>query len=162
MRLTNLKDEDFVNYKKPSLFIGTCYCDFKCCDEGGFDRSICQNHSLYNSKQHELTSEQLYNRYINNPITSAIVIGGLEPILQVEEVLDLISYFRSKDCKDDFVIYTGYTEEELINNHILDKFKKYDNIIFKFGRFKPDQEKHFDEVLGVYLISDNQYGKKVS
>ena len=162
MRLTNLKDEDFVNYKKPSLFIGTCYCDFKCCDEGGFDRSICQNHSLYNSKQHELTSEQLYNRYINNPITSAIVIGGLEPILQVEEVIDLISYFRSKDCNDDFVIYTGYTEEELINNHILDKFKKYDNIIFKFGRFKPDQEKHWDEVLGVYLISDNQYGKKVS
>ena len=91
MRLTNLKHEDFVNYKKPSLFIGTCYCDFKCCDEGGFDRSICQNHSLYNSKQHELTSEQLYNRYINNPITSAIVIGGLEPILQVEEVLDLLS-----------------------------------------------------------------------
>ena len=144
------------------MFIGTCFCNWKCCDEAGISREVCQNYQLHNSKIHELSNEQLYRRYINNPLTSAIVIGGLEPILQVEEVLDLISYFRSKDCKDDFVIYTGYTEEELINNHILDKFKKYDNIIFKFGRFKPNQEKHWDEVLGVYLISDNQYGKKVS
>ena len=58
------------------------------------------------------------------------------------------------------MIYTGYYEEEI--SSILDTLKEYDNIIFKFGRFKPDQEKHWDEVLGVYLISDNQYGKKVS
>lgn len=157
MRISNLKDEDFVNYKKPSLFIGTCFCDWKCCDEGGFDREICQNHSLYNSKQHNLSPEQLYNRYINNPITSAIVIGGLEPILQIEEVLEVIEFFRNNNCNDEFVIYTGYYENEID----LDKFKKYGNIIFKFGRFKPNQEKHFDEVLGVYLISDNQYGKRI-
>ena len=26
-----IKDEDFVNYRKPSMFIGTARCDFKCC-----------------------------------------------------------------------------------------------------------------------------------
>ena len=36
------------------------------------------------------------------------------------------------------------------------------NIIIKYGRFIPHQEKHFDEILGVYLASDNQYGKRIS
>ena len=160
MRISNLKDEDFVNYKKPSLFIGTCFCNWKCCDEAGISREVCQNYQLHNSKQHNLTFEQIYRRYINNPLTSAIVIGGLEPILQSEEVIGLIKYFREHNCHDDFVIYTGYYEEEI--SYILDTLKEYDNIIFKFGRFKPNQEKHWDEVLGVYLISDNQHGKKVS
>ena len=160
MRISNLKDEDFVNYKKPSLFIGTCFCNWKCCDEAGISREVCQNYQLHNSKQHDLTFEQIYRRYINNPLTSAIVIGGLEPILQSEEVIGLIKYFREHNCHDDFVIYTGYYEEEI--QSILDILKQYDNIIFKFGRFKPNQEKHWDEVLGVYLISDNQCGKKVS
>ena len=160
MRISNLKDEDFVNYKKPSLFIGTCFCNWKCCDEAGISREVCQNYQLHNSKIHELSNEQIYRRYINNPLTSAIVIGGLEPMLQSEEVIGLIKYFREHNCHDDFVIYTGYYEEEI--SSILDTLKEYDNIIFKFGRFKPNQEKHWDEVLGVYLISDNQYGKKVS
>ena len=160
MRISNLKDEDFVNYKKPSLFIGTCFCNWKCCDEAGISREVCQNYQLHNSKQHDLTFEQIYRRYINNPLTSAIVIGGLEPILQSEEVIGLIKYFREHNCHDDFVIYTGYYEEEI--QSIIDTLKEYDNIIFKFGRFKPNQEKHWDEVLGVYLISNNQYGKKIS
>ncbi len=160
MRISNLKDEDFVNYKKPSMFIGTCFCNWKCCDEAGISREVCQNYQLHNSKQHNLTFEQIYRRYINNPLTSAIVIGGLEPILQSEEVIGLIKYFREHNCHDDFVIYTGYYEEEIQN--VIDTLKEYDNIIFKFGRFKPNQEKHWDEVLGVYLISDNQFGKKVS
>ena len=160
MRISNLKDEDFVNYKKPSMFIGTCFCNWKCCDEAGISREVCQNYQLHNSKQHDLTFEQIYRRYINNPLTSAIVIGGLEPILQSEEVIGLVKYFREHNCHDDFVIYTGYYEEEI--SSILDILKKYDNIIFKFGRFKPDQEKHWDEVLGVYLISDNQFGKRIS
>ena len=63
---------------------------------------------------------------------------------------------------DDFVIYTGYTEEELFGNGFYEPYSSLKNVIFKFGRFKPNQEKHWDEVLGVYLISDNQYGKKVS
>lgn len=160
MRISNLKDEDFVNYKKPSLFIGTCFCNWKCCDEAGISREVCQNYQLHNSKIHELSNEQIYRRYINNPLTSAIVIGGLEPMLQSEEIIGLIKYFREHNCHDDFVIYTGYYEEEIQN--IIDTLKQYDNIIFKFGRFKPNQEKHWDEVLGVYLISNNQYGKKVS
>jgi hypothetical protein len=38
--------------------------------------------------------------------------------------------------------------------------KNCGNIIVKFGRYRPNQEPHFDKVLGVELASDNQYAKE--
>ena len=37
----------------------------------------------------------------------------------------------------------------------------YDNIIIKFGRYIPNQQSHFDIVLGVNLASDNQYAERL-
>ena len=48
---------------------------------------------------------------------------------------------------------------------ILDKVKelsKFKNVIVKFGRFIPNQNSHYDEVLGVELASNNQYARKVT
>jgi len=39
--------------------------------------------------------------------------------------------------------------------------KDFDNIIIKYGRFIPGQEKHYDEILGVYLASNNQYAERL-
>ena len=61
---------------------------------------------------------------------------------------------------DDIVIYTGYTEEE--SAEIIKELSKEKNIIIKFGRFIPDQESHYDEVLGVNLASPNQYARRIS
>ena len=47
-----------------------------------------------------------------------------------------------------------------MSEHILWETIKDYGVIVKFGRFRPNQEKHYDEVLGVYLISDNQYAKE--
>ena len=44
----------------------------------------------------------------------------------------------------------------------INQIRKYKNITFKFGRFVPNQEKHYDKVLGAYLASDNQYGAIIS
>jgi len=41
MRIKTIKDEDFVNYKKASMFIGTATCDFKCCKEAGIPLEVC-------------------------------------------------------------------------------------------------------------------------
>lgn len=161
MRVTNIVYEDFVNYKKPSMFLGSIGCDFKCCTEGGFDVSICQNSSLVHAEIIDLPDCEIYSQYMHNLITEAIVVGGLEPMLQWGEVLDLIYLFRANGCDDDFVIYTGYTEDEL-EETILWNFKKFKNIVFKFGRFKMNQPHHYDEVLGVELVSPNQYAKRIS
>lgn len=81
-------------------------------------------------------------------------------MLQFNEVYELISYFRENGCNDPFVIYTGYYTEEIQNE--LYQLQKYKNIIIKFGRFIPDQESHFDEILGVNLASPNQYARRIS
>ena len=161
--IKGLVDEDFVQYKKPSMFIGTCFCDWKCCRDAGRPVTMCQNSPLANSKSKIVKFSTLYDRYINNPITKAIVFGGLEPMLQFDDVMELIKYFRQKGCKDDFVIYTGHYEDELQEEiKFIESFvKEYDGkIIVKFGRFVPDQESRWNRILGVELASPNQYAKE--
>ena len=153
-------DEDFVNYKKAAMFIATCFCDWKCCTEGGFDKSVCQNSPTAQQPNIEISYEETFKRYISNPITSAIVIGGLEPFSQFTELFSIINYFRSHGCQDDFVIYTGYYPEEIGN--LVMELKKYKNIIVKYGRYVPGDTPHFDEVLGVYLANREQYARRIS
>lgn len=142
------------------MFIGTSKCDWKCCNEQCLDKIICQNSPLANSKTIDISADEIFRRYINNPITKSVVIGGLEPMLQFNEVLELIKQFRNSNCDDDIVIYTGYYKEEIADKiHVLSEYK---NIVIKFGRYIPGQEKHYDEVLGVYLASDNQYAERIS
>lgn len=160
MRIKGLQDEDFVNYKKPSMFIGTMTCDWKCCNELCVDSSMCQNSLLANSEIIEVPTDEIFRRYSTNLITKAIVIGGLEPFLQFDEVYKLIEHFRNNECKDDFVIYTGYYENEI--KEYIDRLLNFENIIIKFGRYIPGHKRHFDGVLGVYLASDNQFGKELS
>lgn len=151
--------EDFVNYKVPSMFLITSYCDWKCCREANIDISVCQNQSLIKQPTRTYLYELIYNAYIENPITKAICIGGLEPFEQFDEVFGLISYFRYNGCNDPFIIYTGYYPDELPELYMLKEFR---NIIVKFGRYVPNNKPHYDEVLGINLASDNQYGEKIS
>ena len=44
MILTQLITEDFVNFKKPSMFLSTSQCTFKCDKENGCQ--VCQNSIL--------------------------------------------------------------------------------------------------------------------
>lgn len=160
MKLKDIQTEDFVNYQLPSLFLISCTCNWKCCVEQGLDNSICQNSSVAQMPTKEVSDEKIYEYYISNPITKSVVIGGLEPFMQYEELLSLISLFRSRGCLDPFVIYTGYREDELREQ--IQKLSQFPNIIIKFGRFVPGQKRHLDPVLGVELASDNQYGKQIS
>ena len=158
MKIKGIRDEDFTQYKKPSMFIIFPYCNFKCDKESG--RKICQNSHLATSKSIEVTEFNIVDRYLKNPITQAIVIGGLEPFDSWIELKRLVSLFRT-ETQDDIVIYTGYEKKEVENN-MLKYLRAYRNIIIKFGRFVPDQKSHYDEVLGVNLASPNQYAERIS
>lgn len=159
MIIKELRDEDFVNYKKPSMFIAFPSCSWKC--ERECRMRVCQNSALAQAPNIEIEAEEIVDRYLRNPITSSVVIGGLEPFDDYRDLLELISYFRFKKCYDDIVIYTGYTEAECKAQGFLLDLQSYSPIIIKFGRFIPNQQPHYDEVLGVKLASDNQYGKKI-
>lgn len=161
MRVKFIKDEDFVNFKKPCMFIGTISCTFKCCKEANISCQICQNFPWSKNPIITIDDDSLCRRYLKNPITQGIVFGGLEPIDQFEDVIDVIVKLRiDYNCNDPIIIYTGYNKQE-ITNQILE-LKKYNNIYIKFGRYVPNQKEHYDDVLGVKLVSDNQYGEKIS
>ena len=158
MKISNVTIEDFVNYKKPSMFIGMGTCTWKCCKESNIPIEVCQNHELINNtKDVDVTS--IIEAYKNNSITEALVIGGLEPFDTFSDLLTLVDAFR-QSCSDDIVIYTGYYPYEIPNH--LTYLCEYENIIIKFGRFIPNNNPHRDDVLGVDLISDNQYAVKLN
>jgi len=160
MIIKGLVDEDFVNYHIPSMFIASSKCDWKCCVECGKSNDMCQNSPLYKAKSIELSAGEIFRRYASNPITHALVIGGLEPMLQFDEVWDVIEHFRISGVNDDIVIYTGYYPDEIYNK--VEQLKRFTNIVIKFGRYIPNDEKHFDNVLGVYLASKNQFAIRIS
>lgn len=157
MIIKQLLDEDFVNYKKPSMFIGFPSCTWKCEKECGM--RVCQNGILAQAPNIEIDPHKIVERYISNPITNAIVIGGLEPFDNWRDLKGLVGLLRTQTL-DDIVIYTGYKEEEIKN--MVRYLGAYRNIIIKFGRFIPYHQKHFDEILGVKLASDNQYARRIS
>ena len=145
--------EDFVNYKKPSMFLIMPYCTFKCGED------VCQNSDLAKQKASRMSIESLVKQYLENPITKAVVFGGMEPFCTFYSMYCFISYFRTYS-NDDIVIYTGYYPDEI--KEYLNWLKDFDNIIIKFGRYIPNENPHYDEVLGVELASNNQYAVKLT
>lgn len=159
MLIKGIIDEDFVNYKVPSMTINTNTCTFKCDKESG--GKYCQNSELAIAPAIDISTEALILRYLRNDITKAVCFAGLEPLDQFLEVNDFIFTLRRKyKCSDVVVIYTGYNKDEIQGE--LEALKKSENIIVKFGRYVPNKEKHYDEVLGVYLASPNQYAEVIS
>ena len=153
MKIKGLITEDFVNYKKASMTIIFPYCTFKCGED------YCQNSPLTKSPIIEISIDDLVNRYNNNPITEAIVMQGLEPFDSWSDLKEFVKKLREYN-NDDIVIYTGYNKDEVIE--YVKELSIYPNIIVKFGRYIPNQEKHYDDVLGVYLASNNQYAERIS
>lgn len=159
MIVKGLLDEDFVNYKKPSMIVMFPTCSFKCDKECGMQ--VCHNSALASAPGIEISYEKIVDRYIENSITSAIVFAGLEPLDSVLDVVALCKTFRDKGSKDDIVIYTGYTEEEASAILRFAGLEEYRPIIVKYGRFIPNGKSRFDETLGVVLKSENQYAKEL-
>ena len=160
MKLKFLVDEDFVNYKKPSMFIGFPRCSFKCGAEN------CQNFCLAKEPDIEIDTDDVIARFMKNPITEAVVLGGLEPFDSWPEVEYFIMKFRYYS-NADIVIYSGYNVEE-IPQEIHEELELYGHdgpIIVKYGRYIPNTEGYYSPILGVKLASQNQtvkcYGDKI-
>ena len=155
MKLKGLVEYDLSNYKVPSMFLIFPKCTFKCDKECG--QPVCQNSALAREPVIEIDAMEVVQRYLDNPLTHAVVCGGLEPFDSTEDLGYFLGLFRAFSS-DPIVIYTGYTEKEseLIVSWLVSKFG---NIIVKFGRFIPNSPHIYDAVLGVELASNNQYAK---
>lgn len=96
---------------------------------------------------------------MSNNISKSIVCGGLEPLDSWEELKTFIVNLRYR-TNDPLIIYTGYNKDEIKDQ--IAWLQLYENIIVKFGRYIPNQETHYDKILGIYLASDNQYAEVIS
>lgn len=157
MKVKDIVIEDFINYKKPSMFIICAKCDFKCDKEN--KQAVCQNSHLAHLPTKTISNKYIIDKYINNSITQAIVFGGLEPFDTFADILELIKEIRAV-TEDDIVIYTGYTEKEITGYTTI--LSLYKNIIIKYGRYIPNNKPHYDFILGINLSSDNQYAKYIN
>lgn len=154
--IKGIVEEDFTQYKECSMVIMFPKCSFKCDIESGC--KLCHNSELVNSKDIKVSTQHIIDRFTNNPISKALVLSGLEPFDSYSEMMKLIRDFRI--CYNNvIVIYSGYTKDEIYK--YLPELHRLGNIVIKYGRYIPNQTKHFDECLGVYLASDNQYSEVI-
>lgn len=158
MIVKEIRDEDFTSYKKPSMVIGFPSCTFKCERECG--QKMCQNSALVTAPDIEISVKDIVDRYLQNPITKSIIMAGLEPMDSWSDMVNLIDEFR-KHTEDEIIVYTGYKMEEICKKTYW-LGNKYKNIIFKFGRFIPNQQPRYDQILGINLASNNQYAERIS
>ena len=84
MKVKGLIDECFSDYKKPAMYIATPYCSFKCDKDNGC--AVCQNSELAHKPTYDIPTRYLVNRYLENPITKAIIFSGLEPFDSMDDV----------------------------------------------------------------------------
>jgi hypothetical protein len=157
MIVKEIRDEDFTSYKKPSMVIGFPSCTFKC--EREACQKMCQNSSLVLAPNIDISINSLIERYMSNQITRAVICAGLEPIDSWKDLQCFIMNFRYWSG-DDIVIYTGYNKDEIKDK--IEWLRLYEPIVIKYGRFIPNQQPHYDDVLGVTLASDNQYAERIS
>ena len=152
MRLKQIIDESFGDYKLCSMLLIADKCTWKC--EG------CQNKHLSQLPSQIFPDEEILERFRNNPLTEAIVIGGLEPFEQLQELVIFIGEAIKSDFKVPIIIYTGFEIDDfdLYWSGFEPAAKIYKGpVIVKFGKYIADKPSYFNEDLGVSLISDNQY-----
>ena len=82
-------------------------------------KKICQNSQLATSDSIEVTTLSIVKRYLKNPITQAVVFGGLEPFDSWVELVGLIQLFRHKS-NDDIDL-----ERTHLNYHLVEPDGKY-------------------------------------
>ena len=152
MELKGVLFEDFVNYKEPSMFLIFPHCSFKC------GKELCQNSDTALLPSISTTPSSLISKYLSNPITSAVVCGGLEPFDSFDDLYSFIKELRYH-CGDTVVIYTGYEKGEIDKE--INELKPFGNIIVKFGRYVPNKTPYYNHLLGVNLVSGNQYAEKI-
>lgn len=151
MYLKQIIDESFGDYKECSMLLVTPSCKWKC--EG------CQNKHLDLLPTKNFPNGLIWKRFLKNPLSSAIVIGGLEPFDDVIDICQFIVVGSSVfSMKAPLIIYTGYTPDELDWEKLQGAFSFYQGPIYvKYGRYISGREKVYSDDLGVWLASNNQF-----
>ena len=69
-----------------------------------------------------------------NPLIEGLTLSGGDPLMQIDECLDLAKMVKNQDKNYDIVLYTGYTFEQIIemgknNDNLMELLKYIDYLI---------------------------------
>ena len=81
----------------------------------------CEHHcpGCHNPQSHSLEGgypcsvDKIFAEFQKNPLLQGITLSGGDPILQAEELVELVK--KVKEAGKNVVVYTGYTYEELLD-----------------------------------------------
>ena len=93
---------------------------------------------------------------------AGITFSGGDPLYprNRKKIKEIISEIKKDYPDKNMWLYTGYKYEEIKDK--INILKKFNNIIIKFGRYIPNSSKRYDDVLGIYLSSENQYALRLN
>ena len=155
MHLKQIIDESVGDYKETSMLLIAPECAWKCVG--------CHNTHLLKLITKNFPDEEILERFQKNPLSKAIVLGGLEPFDCMEEVRAFLQTLRESNIvnpKPTVIIYTGYDfpdiEQELIRTGLDEEMKKHDKVLLKYGGYLPGYNPTYNPLLGINLASPNQ------
>lgn len=158
LSVLNIEPFDCVNNRLITFNVAAgITCDFKCCPH---NHQLCHNEPLRSTPVIVVQISEIVKQYLSQQLSTSLTLQGLEPLDNMDGVLWLLWYFRRKS-KDPIFIWTGYEEEEVATLIGLVRFLQWKSIFLKMGRYRWGEKPHYDENLGVFLASPNQYCKKI-
>lgn len=104
IRLSGLAEESIVDGPGIRFTVFTQGCPHRC--------KGCHNPQTHDfSGGYDSTIEEIYKKFVENPLLSGITFSGGEPFCQPEPLYYL--GLKIKELKKNIVVYTGYTLEQL-------------------------------------------------
>jgi len=155
MKLKNIIREDYLNYKKCSLYLAFSQCKLYCED--------CFNFGLRDQENIIISAKTIIDWHSSNLFEEAIICSGLNPFDSFEDLEELVRECYKENYSCDLIIFTGYEKKDIEDKiYTLTKIKHSDQkIIIKYGRYDKYQvESIYDDNLGIYLPL-NQYSEVI-
>lgn len=94
----------------------------------------------------DISSEELANEILQDPIETGVTISGGDPVYQYNDLLDTLIYIKQKvteaNREYDYMLFTGADLNELIHKcHTQERFKLFLSMFnyIKVGRFEQDK-----------------------
>lgn len=104
LRLSGLAEESIVDGPGIRFTVFTQGCPHDC--------KGCHNPQTHDfSEGYDSTIEEIFEKFVENPLLSGITFSGGEPFCQPEPLYYL--GLKVKELKKNIVVYTGYTLEQL-------------------------------------------------
>ncbi|HIU74615.1 MAG TPA: anaerobic ribonucleoside-triphosphate reductase activating protein [Candidatus Pelethocola excrementipullorum] len=104
LRLSGLAEESIVDGPGIRFTVFTQGCPHHC--------KGCHNPQTHDfSEGYDSTIEEIFEKFVENPLLSGITFSGGEPFCQPEPLYYL--GLKVKELKKNIVVYTGYTLEQL-------------------------------------------------